>query len=73
MQNVGEPRVRVYALSGRRVAELQSLNQGSGRARFVWDGRSDGAVVPPGLYIVRIEVDADARNESVQRVLHVAY
>lgn len=68
-----EPRVRVYALSGRAVAELQSTDLGSGRARFVWDGRSGGTVVPPGLYIVRIEVDADARNESVQKVLHVAY
>lgn len=68
-----DPEVNVYDLSGRPVTELANQVPGAGRARFTWDGRVDGTLVPPGLYIVRIAVDTDARNERVQRILHVVY
>ncbi|MBT3342288.1 MAG: hypothetical protein HN712_16145 [Gemmatimonadetes bacterium] len=68
-----EPEVSIYTLAGQRLAQLESLSQQAGRARFEWNGEVDGSTVPPGVYILRIEVDTDARNERVHRTVHVAY
>ena len=39
-----------------------------------WDGKDDhGAVVSPGNYLLRLEVDGDSRTQTVQRILPVAY
>ena len=48
-----------------------------GEQRFGWDGRDDqGRVVAPGLYLCRIEVEADAEAFAGQvqtRIIAVAY
>ena len=63
--------VRVYTLAGRRVRELEALATG-GRQQFVWDGRDeDGRVVAPGLYLCKIEVDADATAFGGQSRVHL--
>ena len=67
------PTVSIHDLSGRFLVELESLSQQVGRAQFEWDGNIDGTTVPPGVYIMRIEIDTDARNERVHRTVHVAY
>ncbi len=68
-----EPRVDVFTLSGEHVAQLVDQNLKGNRSRYEWDGTESGRIVPPGVYIVRIEVEADARQERVQRLVRVAY
>ena len=68
-----KPRVQILTLNGQSVVELvNQVSQGS-RTRFVWDGKHNGNLVPPGVYIARITVDTDARNEHIHRLVHVVY
>ena len=63
--------VSVCDLTGRAVRQLEAEAAGNGRHTVRWDGRDDaGAVVPPGLYLVTVEVKSDTRTE--RRVSHVA-
>ena len=69
-------RLGIYALSGDRIRQIEELVTG-GEQRFGWDGRDDqGRVVAPGLYLCRIEVEADAEAFAGQvqtRIIAVAY
>ncbi|MEW6752012.1 MAG: discoidin domain-containing protein [Candidatus Latescibacterota bacterium] len=60
----------IYDLSGRRLRTLwdgQRLT--AGRKRLEWDGRSDsGELVPPGIYLLRIEAEADHPDQWVGTV-----
>lgn len=47
--------VSVYNILGRRVAVLKRNVPGPGTWNLVWDGRSRGAPVSSGVYIVRLE------------------
>jgi len=62
--------VRVYDLGGRLVRTLwASRDVTAGRHRVEWDGRSDGGqLVVPGIYLVRVEVEADRRDVWVGTV-----
>lgn len=55
---------------------LENVAQG-GRHRLNWDGRdTDGNVVPPGLYICQVDVEADSEDVAGQRrtqLIAVAY
>ena len=63
--------VRIYTLAGRQVRQLEALATG-GQQRFIWDGRDeDGRVVAPGLYLCKIEVDADATAFARQTRVHL--
>jgi len=68
-----QPRVRVYSLDGALVAELANTRSESGRAEYAWNGSGTNGTVPPGVYLVHIEVSTDARDEVVHRLVHVAY
>ena len=72
--------VKVFDLTGRLVRVLYSGTDLSGHydARTVselsWDGRNDdGVIVPPGLYLVSLFVDGDARDTRHARTVGVAY
>ena len=74
--NVLDPRpvrARYFDLSGRMVYE-DRRDGTAGQQEFFWDGR-DGArqLVPPGLYIVEVEVEGDAGDRSRRRMVPVAY
>jgi len=44
------------------------------RYRFTWDGRDEGgAMVPPGTYLVQVEIEGDSLTETAQRIVPVAY
>jgi len=62
--------VEVYDLSGRlvrRVAEQRDNSTGS--YAIPWDGRdAAGALVPPGLYAVRIKLSGETEGSSVNRL-----
>ena len=64
----------VYDLGGRSRRVLYSGLHGSGRFARAWDGTDDaGRKLPPGLYVVRVEIDADTGTESRMAIVPVAY
>ena len=70
----------VFDLSGRRVRQLLARLGTNGLydpQRFgdlAWDGRDElGQLVAPGVYVVRVEVQADARRTGAARAIGVAY
>ena len=68
-----QPHVRVFSLAGRPIAKLANATPRGARATYAWDGQSNGALVPPGMYIVHVELQTDPKDEVVQRYVHVAY
>ena len=72
-------KVRIYDLGGRLVRRLDAHKPlVAGKYELDWAAQDEqGQVVPPGVYILRIDVDADSdrgvRQTGVQRLLHVAY
>ena len=74
--------VAFYDLGGRLVGQGQRGEATIGEATigkageqiFTWDGRDlGGQVVPPGIYLCRIKVEADDRDYPLTRVVHVVY
>ena len=64
----------VYDLAGRRLRVVHSGLDGSGRFGRAWDGTDDaGRRLPPGLYVVRVEVDTDTGTESRTAIVPVVY
>ena len=67
----GALRVDVYDLAGRRVRAVLSDRAVSGGYDPAWDGTNDeGSLVPPGMYLIRVEIDVD--DGVVTRVQPVA-
>jgi hypothetical protein len=78
-------RIQIFDLSGGAVRQLHAepLAAGAyvrsgrgddGGAPGFWDGRDDaGELVPPGLYIYRVEVDLDTGDEARSGVVGVVY
>ena len=68
--------VAFYDLGGRLVGRGQGITE-SGRVgdqTFTWDGRNlDGQIVSPGIYLCRIEIEADDKDNQIVRLVHVAY
>ena len=79
LSGVRPVKVRIYDLSGRLMRRLDAQKP-LVAGRYVLDWAADdqqGRVVPPGIYILRIDIDADSdrgvRQTGVQHLLHVAY
>ena len=74
--NIDVPRrieARFFTLGGRQVAVISKLAVG-GERELEWDGRDTaGNRVPPGLYLCRVHVDADAGSNDAVRVVSVIY
>ncbi|MYA21716.1 MAG: hypothetical protein F4Z30_02515, partial [Gemmatimonadetes bacterium] len=69
VQVEGNPNVDIYDLTG---SHLRTLDLGA--AGFAWDGRdAAGTVLPPGVYICRIQMEADSGDQSVYRTISLAY
>ena len=71
-------KVTIHDLSGKLVREVISEDRASGHygrdSDDVWDGRDDnGALVPPGIYLFRVDVASDADPESTAGYISVAY
>jgi len=65
--------LRFFDLSGRLVREMDQEIV-AGRQQFVWDGRDElGRLVSPGIYVLRMELEGDARSENVSRIVSVVY
>ena len=66
--------VAVYGLDGRRIRQLYSGLHSAGRKTQTWDGRDgQGALVAPGLYLLRVEVDANSGRFARLHPVAVAY
>ena len=68
--------VSIYSLDGRRVWEATQVVSG-GAHTIRWPGVDNaGRPVPPGMYICRIELEVDSREQeeaAVARLISVAY
>ena len=66
--------VEVLDLSGRPVRQVYGGADGIGEYERVWYGRDDaGVLVPPGIYLYRILVDADKEKIEKVGLLHITY
>ena len=66
--------VRVLDLAGHLVRRLFSGEQGGGHWSIPWDGTNGrGELVPPGIYLARVEVHSAASAETAATVVEVAY
>ena len=67
--DVLRPRVDICDLSGRPLAQMKALGTGE-RAFYRWDGRDfSGEMVPPGIYVLYVDLGA-ATGDGV--ALHTA-
>ena len=66
--------VEILDLVGRRVRTLFSDVASSGSFSWMWDGRNDsGRTVSPGIYLVRVAVDAERERIVRLGTVGVAY
>jgi flagellar hook assembly protein FlgD len=64
----------VYALDGRRVAELLLGAQRSGAQTVRWDGRDEnGQLLAPGVYLVAVAVQSEQVDDLKMSPLGIAY
>ncbi|MBM3280939.1 MAG: gliding motility-associated C-terminal domain-containing protein, partial [Candidatus Handelsmanbacteria bacterium] len=64
------PRVSLYDLQGRLVSALEPAGVGA----FRWAGQDlQGRLVQPGVYVLRVELKAQAGAQVQTRALAVAY
>ena len=64
----------LYDLAGNvRYREEQAGS--AGEIDFRWDGRASAGqtLLPPGVYVLEVRISADAGDESVRRLVSVAY
>jgi hypothetical protein len=70
----GLPKVRIYRLDGALIEELEGRRDPDHRWNFNWSGKDrHGALVPPGVYLCRIEIEAQAGGETLARTVSVVY
>ena len=66
--------LRVFTLAGDLVADIPVTPVGSGRYPATWDGVGKGGhLVPPGLYILRLEVVSDTGTATALATFPVIY
>ena len=67
-------RLEIFDLSGRQRRLIHGEDQHSGVLHFSWDGRDDsGELVPPGLYVYRISVEAEKGEDQQAGTIAVVY
>jgi hypothetical protein len=66
--------VRIYRLDGRLVRELEGQRGPDGFWLYTWSGNDQaGALVPAGIYVCHIDLETQAREETVARTIGVVY
>lgn len=65
--------LEIYDLSGRRVKQIERIVPSGGYSQ-IWDGQDEGGkLVAPGVYVLRISVEADDAGEDQLRLISVVY
>ena len=66
--------ISLYDLSGRLVGEVFRGTAASGRFNASWDGTdASGQIVPPGLYVLSLEAQADRKKDTAVRLVSLVY
>ena len=66
--------IDVYDLSGRLLAKVYRGTADSGRFSVGWDGRDgSGALLSPGLYLLRLEVETDEGTDRMDQIISLVY
>ncbi len=66
--------LKVFDLTGRRRAELPLAQRASGPHTVSWDGMDGNSkLLPPGIYVLRLEVETDDATFAASRVVSLAY
>ena len=66
--------LNVYDLAGNRRAQMEVGAQGTGPQRAFWDGRDEqGALLPPGLYLLDLALVTEAKHGRSLRPVGLAY
>jgi hypothetical protein len=66
--------LEVFDLAGRMRARIHADRQVSGRTGRPWDGTDgQGRLLEPGLYLVRLKVEADRGTSTGQAVVSLVY
>ena len=66
--------LRVFNLAGDPIAEIAAEEGNSGRFSARWDGRDEnGKVVLPGLYLLRLQVEADRGTDIAVATVPLVY
>ena len=66
--------LEVYSLDGRRVALVEAGLQSAGPQSLQWDGRDEtGQRLPPGLYLVALDLRSEFAADPQLRPLGIAY
>ncbi|MFT5086026.1 MAG: hypothetical protein ACI906_000521 [Candidatus Latescibacterota bacterium] len=69
-----EVEIDIFDLSGHQVRKIIAGARTAGAYREAWDGRGNGGtMVPPGTYICRLAVKADAKSIETTKLIGVAY
>ena len=70
----GLPQVQILDLAGRPITRLHPSAIQGATYTFSWGGRDvDGNMVPPGAYLYRIDLGAEAGRDTALRTIAVAY
>ena len=66
--------VGVYDLAGSQVAQIAAGSGGSGRFTATWDGRGESdQLLPPGIYLLSVEVEADTGTYTAVSSVPLVY
>jgi len=66
--------VTLYDLSGRTIRHLQNNGALNGPQKVSWNGRNEeGAMAPPGLYLLRLSIETDTGSENRTLLVGLAY
>ena len=66
--------IDVCDLSGRKLWAIDQTAHASGRFAVTWDGRDgSGLLLPPGIYLLRLEVETDKGRDRVSRIVSLVY
>ena len=69
-----QTKIAIYDLAGRLVRSLATDDRGRGLYKDTWDGLDEKMVlVPPGTYLLRVQIETDKEISEVVRSLAVAY
>ncbi len=67
------PTLTLYDLAGRRITKIQSIPTETGQ-RFTWSGHNPaGELVEPGVYLYRLDLNADSGRDTRTGTIAVAY
>ena len=74
LTNAALLKAEVYDLAGQRVRQLRGERGKSARYQLDWDGRDEqGRMAVPGIYLVRIAVEADSGSEEKLKQIGLVY